>query len=82
MDWTKNYFDEFYLRYFLQTQKEEITKKQVNFIAKFFDAETYLLDAGCGIGRHTLLLGEQGFKTLGIDSSPLYIKLATAFLSI
>ncbi|MCD6106697.1 MAG: class I SAM-dependent methyltransferase [Caldisericaceae bacterium] len=78
MDWTKNYFDEFYLRYFLQTQKEEITKKQINFIAKFFDAETYLLDAGCGIGRHTLLLGEQGFKTLGIDSSPLYIKLATA----
>jgi ubiquinone/menaquinone biosynthesis C-methylase UbiE len=78
MDWTKDYFDEFYLRYFLQTQKEETTKKQASFIAKFFDTGNYLLDAGCGIGRHALLLEEQGFKILGIDSSPLYIKLANA----
>jgi len=78
MDWTKDYFDKFYLRYFLQTQKEETTKKQAGFVAKFFDSGNYLLDAGCGIGRHALLLGEQGFKILGIDNSPLYIKLATA----
>ena len=34
-----------------------------------------VLDIGCGAGRHSLYLQEKGFDVLGIDSSPLAIKI-------
>ncbi len=76
MDWTRQYFDEVYLKYFLEKQSEELTEKQVDFIVRFFANKSSLLDAGCGIGRHSVKLGERGFGVLGIDSSPLYIEIA------
>ncbi len=76
MDWTRQYFDEVYLKYFLERQSEELTEKQVDFIARFFGKDSRLLDAGCGIGRHSIKLGERGFEVLGIDSSSLYIEIA------
>lgn len=76
MDWTRQYFDEVYLKYFLEKQSEELTEKQVDFIARFFSKDSRLLDAGCGIGRHSIKLGERGFDVLGVDSSPLYVDIA------
>ena len=35
-----------------------------------------VLDLGCGPGRHALYLQEEGFDVLGIDASPLAIKVA------
>ncbi len=75
-DWTKTYFDEFYLKYFLLNQNREITEKQVRLIEKFVKAGGKILDAGCGIGRHSILLGERGYHVIGIDSSPIYIEHA------
>ena len=34
-----------------------------------------VLDIGCGAGRHSLYLQKMGFDVLGIDSSPLAIKV-------
>ncbi len=34
-----------------------------------------VLDIGCGAGRHALYLQEKGFDVLGIDTSPLAIKV-------
>jgi 2-polyprenyl-3-methyl-5-hydroxy-6-metoxy-1,4-benzoquinol methylase len=34
-----------------------------------------VLDIGCGAGRHSLYLQDKGFNVLGIDSSPLAIKV-------
>jgi SAM-dependent methyltransferase len=34
-----------------------------------------VLDVGCGAGRHSLYLQEKGFDVLGIDVSPLAIKV-------
>jgi len=34
-----------------------------------------VLDVGCGAGRHSLYLQEKGFDVLGIDISPLAIKV-------
>lgn len=34
-----------------------------------------VLDIGCGVGRHSLYLQKRGFDVLGIDSSPLAIKI-------
>ena len=36
-----------------------------------------VLDIGCGAGRHSLYLQEKGFDVLGIDVSPLAIKVCT-----
>ncbi|UCE96325.1 MAG: class I SAM-dependent methyltransferase [Candidatus Bathyarchaeota archaeon] len=35
-----------------------------------------VLDIGCGAGRHSLFLQEKGFNVIGIDNSPLAIKVA------
>jgi len=34
-----------------------------------------VLDIGCGAGRHSLYLQEKGFAVLGIDTSPLALKV-------
>ncbi len=80
MDWTEKYFDELYMKFILEQQKDEITEMQVNLITKFLKVNAYVLDAGCGIGRHSFNLSKRGFKVLGIDSSELYIKRANEIL--
>jgi SAM-dependent methyltransferase len=35
-----------------------------------------VLDIGCGAGRHSLYLQEQGFKVTGVDNSPLAVKVS------
>ena len=35
-----------------------------------------VLDIGCGVGRHSLYLQKKGFDVLGIDNSPLAIKVS------
>lgn len=40
-----------------------------------------VLDAGCGIGRHVVLLAEQGFDVYGIDISEKAIEMAKAWLA-
>ena len=37
-----------------------------------------VLDVGCGAGRHSLYLQEQGFDVVGIDNSPLAIEVSKA----
>ena len=76
MDWTKDYFDDVYLKYFLIPQGEERTKEQIDFISKFLPENGYILDAGCGIGRHSIELARRGFKVLGIDTNQKYLDLA------
>jgi SAM-dependent methyltransferase len=36
----------------------------------------FILDVGCGVGRHVIYLGERGFRMAGVDISPSAIKLA------
>src|SRR3989344_542766 len=35
-----------------------------------------VLDVGCGAGRHALYLQKKGFKVLGIDNSPLAVRVS------
>lgn len=78
MDWTKDYFDELYLKYFLETQSEELTLQQVDFLETFLKGKTHILDAGCGIGRHSLVFARHGYKVVGIDSSKIYVDKANS----
>lgn len=36
----------------------------------------FILDVGCGVGRHLIYLGERGFRMAGLDVSPTGVKLA------
>ncbi len=46
-----------------------VEKKSMEFV------KGRVLDVGCGAGRHSLYLQEKGFDVLGIDNSPLAIKV-------
>ena len=35
-----------------------------------------ILDLACGVGRHTIFLGERGFRVVGVDISPAFIARA------
>jgi SAM-dependent methyltransferase len=35
-----------------------------------------VLDLGCGMGRHVLELARRGYRTMGVDRSPLMLKVA------
>ncbi len=51
---------------------------QVDFLCKLCNlgAGAKVLDLGCGVGRHTILLAERGHEVTGIDLSPRLIKRA------
>jgi len=50
-------------------QWSEAEKKALEFV------KGRVLDIGCGAGRHSLYLQEKGFDVLGIDNSPLALKV-------
>ncbi len=57
-------------RYFLKYEEwDEHEKKAMEYV------KGKALDIGCGAGRHTLYLQQKGFDVLGIDISPLAIKI-------
>ena len=43
--------------------------------AETIPSQGFVLDLGCGVGRHTVYLGERGFRMAGIDISPSGIRL-------
>jgi len=57
----------YYFRKFPQFPSFE--KKSLKFV------KGRILDIGCGAGRHVLYLQKRGFDTIGIDSSPLAVKV-------
>ncbi|MCR4433737.1 MAG: class I SAM-dependent methyltransferase [Caldiserica bacterium] len=77
-DWLPDYFDDYYLKCVLEEIPPERTLKQVEFVLPFLPNPESgpLLDVGCGIGRHTLLLAKRGFQMVGIDVIPLFIHRA------
>ena len=62
VDPTKTYFSEYEDWAFHQRKAMEFVKGRV-------------VDVGCGAGRHSLYLQKKGFAVLGIDVSPLAIKV-------
>ena len=56
--------------YFLPYQDwSSIQKKALRYV------KGKILDIGCGAGKHSIYLQQKGFDVLGIDSSPLAIKV-------
>ncbi len=59
---TQTYFTEY-------KEWEDHTKKSLELV------KGKVLDVGCGAGRHALYLQSKGFDVVGIDNSPLSIKI-------
>lgn len=57
-----------------QEMKERL-KFQQQFINKYFEKVYTVLDIGCGFGRQAAWLAKNGFRVVGIDSSPVFIEL-------
>ncbi len=71
MAWYENFFDEWYLKYWIQPITEERTHREVDAIIRFLDLtpESKVLDLCCGQGRHSLELGRRGYQVIGYDLS-------------
>lgn len=50
-------------------------------IEKYFIKGKMTADIGCGIGRDSYSLNQQGFPVIGIDASKEMLKASTAILS-
>jgi SAM-dependent methyltransferase len=49
--------------------------------AKTIPAQGFVLDLGCGVGRHIIYLAERGFRMAGVDISPSGIQQTRAACS-
>jgi SAM-dependent methyltransferase len=63
------YFSDNWIDNFLATRDPDITRRQVNFIVDKLSQEDAfsILDLGCGLGRHSIMLSALGFDVIGID---------------
>lgn len=77
-NWFFDFFDDNYLKIYLEKQDSLLTKKQVELIINELSLNAFdkTLDLGCGIGRHLIEIGKRGFFGVGIDFNERYIDLA------
>jgi SAM-dependent methyltransferase len=71
MAWYKDWFGEDYLELYAHRDEGE-AQRQVEFVRRFVadgKSPRAVLDLACGAGRHTAVLREAGYRTLGVDLS-------------
>jgi len=71
MGWYKDFFDEWYLKYWVQPISPQRTQREVDAIIRFLNLEPKdkVLDLCCGQGRHSLELSRRGYQVVGYDLS-------------
>jgi cyclopropane fatty-acyl-phospholipid synthase-like methyltransferase len=71
MAWYEDFFDEWYLKYWVQPITPERTTREVDAIIRFLKLEpdSRVLDLCCGQGRHSLELARRGYNVVGLDLS-------------
>lgn len=75
--WYEDWFNEDYIKLYEYRNTEE-AKKQIAFLEKnlLLNGSETILDLGCGIGRHSGLFGNKGYKVVAVDTSPTFIQEA------
>ncbi|MDA1189738.1 MAG: class I SAM-dependent methyltransferase [Chloroflexi bacterium] len=80
--WTQRLFVEHAELYLPFLEKaEERTVGEVDALVTLFERSgvpqgARVLDAACGTGRHAVALAQRGYEIIGLDVSPLYLRLA------
>ncbi|MBI9016821.1 MAG: class I SAM-dependent methyltransferase [Phycisphaerae bacterium] len=72
MAWYENFFDDWYLKYWIQPITQQRTNNEVDAIIDYLkiNNDSNILDLCCGQGRHSLELARRGFKNVnGLDLS-------------
>jgi SAM-dependent methyltransferase len=86
--WTERFFIEKASLFGAQLEEMlEKTDEEIEGLLKIFSEHKIpkggaILDLACGIGRHSTLLAEKGYKVTGVDISPTYIARARELASV
>jgi SAM-dependent methyltransferase len=77
-NWYESFFEGMALDLWRKAATPEMTRAEVNFLAKQFASKpgAHLLDVPCGNGRHALALSALGYRVSGVDISPGFISEA------
>jgi len=77
-DWFENWFDSPLYEKLYANRDEEEAAKLGRLLEKVIPKHSYptVLDLGCGRGRHSINLGQKGYRVTGIDLSEEAIKKA------
>ena len=72
-NWFKSFFKKDFYNFDFIPQKR--TLQEVDFIIKASGIKNgdRILDVGCGVGRHSLILAKKGFFVVGVDFSKEYL---------
>ena len=71
MAWYEDFFDDWYLKYWVQPITAERTCAEVDAAVRFLrlKAGDHVLDLCCGQGRHSVEFAKRGFRVTGYDLS-------------
>ena len=80
MAWYENFFDKWYLKYWIQPITQERTELEVDAIVRFLELppDSKVLDLCCGQGRHSLELARRGYRVVGLDLSETLLAASQA----
>lgn len=78
MSWFEEWFNSPLYEKLYASRNEEEAEKLANLIQNEVPKEhyPYILDLGCGRGRHSISFGERGYRVTGLDLSETAIKKA------
>lgn len=75
-DWHQDWFNEDYIKLYAHRDENE-AKEHVDFLQRATDLKQgRVLDLGCGMGRHSILLAKRGFEVVGVDASSVLLEEA------
>lgn len=77
-EWWKDYFDNTYLKTYIDLCSQKSTQRQVDFIMRRMGLKrgSRILDLGCGYGRHAISLAKKGIEVTAFDYSEDLLRLA------
>lgn len=75
--WTASFFDAGMASLLFDAEKWRVAPGEVRGVLKLTGLRKgAVLDAACGVGRHSLEFARRGFDVTGVDASAAYLKLA------
>ncbi|RMH69094.1 MAG: class I SAM-dependent methyltransferase [Gemmatimonadetes bacterium] len=77
MTWYRDWFNEIYLRVYAHRNVAD-ARQLLELIQNRLlqSSTTWILDCGCGNGRHSLELAKRGYPVIGMDLSPDLLRVA------
>ena len=62
--------------YWAEIADQDATERQIQFVKNTLKPNGLVLDLGCGTGRHSIFLSQEGYNMVGLDLSLNLLKIA------